>query len=194
MESDLEMYAPSQTAAANEIKNYITWALWVFLIAAIVEGLMGLSSIISALTLPSWAWGFHTGYIMSGIIDFVWAGISLMSYVMVRSKVLPLAEAGRWAEMRSGMVVWIILGFLFGFVIAGILLLLAYMRAGELISTPVTAPLPPSPTPVSTATAVPPPPPTSSKPEEKLCPKCGKPLTYIKEYNRWYCYNCKQYV
>ncbi len=27
-----------------------------------------------------------------------------------------------------------------------------------------------------------------------LCPHCGKPLTYIKQYQRWYCYNCKRYV
>jgi len=27
-----------------------------------------------------------------------------------------------------------------------------------------------------------------------LCPKCGRPLTYIKEYDRWYCYNCKEYA
>jgi len=191
------MYTPSQTTAANEIKNYITWALWLFLIAAIVEGLFGLWAIISALTLPSWAWawGLHTGYIMSGIIDLVWAGISFICYMMVRSKILPLAEAGRWAEMRSGMVIWIVLGFLFGFVIAGILLLLAYMRAGELVGSPATVPPPPGPTPApAPATTAPPPPPPAPKPEEKLCPKCGKPLTYIKEYDRWYCYNCKQYV
>jgi hypothetical protein len=25
------------------------------------------------------------------------------------------------------------------------------------------------------------------------CPTCGKPLTFVKEYDRWYCYNCKEY-
>ena len=32
------------------------------------------------------------------------------------------------------------------------------------------------------------------KREKKLCPTCGKPLTYIKQYKRWYCYNCGKYV
>jgi len=32
------------------------------------------------------------------------------------------------------------------------------------------------------------------KREKKLCPICGKPLTYIKQYKRWYCYNCGKYV
>jgi len=25
------------------------------------------------------------------------------------------------------------------------------------------------------------------------CPTCGKPLTWISEYSRWYCYNCRKY-
>lgn len=32
------------------------------------------------------------------------------------------------------------------------------------------------------------------KQEKKICPTCGKPATYIKEYGRWYCYNCKKYI
>lgn len=32
------------------------------------------------------------------------------------------------------------------------------------------------------------------KQEKKICPTCGKPATYIKEYDRWYCYNCKKYL
>lgn len=26
------------------------------------------------------------------------------------------------------------------------------------------------------------------------CPTCGKPLKWIEQYKRWYCYNCKKYV
>ena len=26
------------------------------------------------------------------------------------------------------------------------------------------------------------------------CKDCGKPLTYIDQYKRWYCYNCKKYA
>jgi sporulation protein YlmC with PRC-barrel domain len=32
---------------------------------------------------------------------------------------------------------------------------------------------------------------TASKP---MCPTCGKPLTWIAQYQRWYCYNEKKYV
>ncbi|MEN2974515.1 MAG: PRC-barrel domain-containing protein [Candidatus Caldarchaeales archaeon] len=30
--------------------------------------------------------------------------------------------------------------------------------------------------------------------EKPACPTCGKPLTYIEQYKRWYCYNCSRYV
>jgi len=33
----------------------------------------------------------------------------------------------------------------------------------------------------------PPPPPGNP------CPNCNKPMTFVKEYDRWYCYNCKEY-
>jgi len=30
--------------------------------------------------------------------------------------------------------------------------------------------------------------------EEKICPYCGKPATWIPQYQRWYCYNCGKYI
>ena len=29
---------------------------------------------------------------------------------------------------------------------------------------------------------------------QPMCPTCGKPLTWIAQYQRWYCYNDKKYV
>ncbi len=42
-----------------------------------------------------------------------------------------------------------------------------------------------------TATFAPPPPPPPPTPQ---CPTCGNPLTYIPQYQRWYCYHEKKYV
>jgi hypothetical protein len=39
------------------------------------------------------------------------------------------------------------------------------------------------------APAPPPPPPGA-----EVCPTCGGPLTYIPQYQRWYCYKCKKYA
>lgn len=34
----------------------------------------------------------------------------------------------------------------------------------------------------------------SSQQNPPLCPTCGKPLTWIPQYKRWYCYKDKKYV
>jgi sporulation protein YlmC with PRC-barrel domain len=36
--------------------------------------------------------------------------------------------------------------------------------------------------------------PTQQQTTQPLCPTCGKPLTWIPQYQRWYCYNDKKYV
>lgn len=51
---------------------------------------------------------------------------------------------------------------------------------GGIFSRP-SAPVPPVP-------QYAPPQPTYS------CPTCGRPLTYVTQYQRWYCYNCKRYM
>ncbi|MEM2193157.1 MAG: PRC-barrel domain-containing protein [Candidatus Methanomethylicia archaeon] len=34
----------------------------------------------------------------------------------------------------------------------------------------------------------------TEKREEGICPSCGKKATWIQQYKRWYCYNCKKYL
>jgi sporulation protein YlmC with PRC-barrel domain/ribosomal protein L40E len=36
--------------------------------------------------------------------------------------------------------------------------------------------------------------PVTTKPMAPLCPQCGKPGTWIPQYKRYYCYNCKKYI
>ena len=35
---------------------------------------------------------------------------------------------------------------------------------------------------------------TQAQSAQTLCPTCGRPLTWIPQYQRWYCYNEKKYV
>jgi sporulation protein YlmC with PRC-barrel domain len=34
----------------------------------------------------------------------------------------------------------------------------------------------------------------AAQPSQPLCPTCGRPLTFVQQYQRWYCYNDKKYV
>ena len=36
--------------------------------------------------------------------------------------------------------------------------------------------------------------PVQQQSTQPLCPTCGRPLTWIPQYQRWYCYNDKKYV
>lgn len=36
--------------------------------------------------------------------------------------------------------------------------------------------------------------PTTAPIEKEICPYCGKPATWIPQYKRWYCYNCRKYL
>ncbi|MCW4000750.1 MAG: hypothetical protein NWE93_10965 [Candidatus Bathyarchaeota archaeon] len=36
--------------------------------------------------------------------------------------------------------------------------------------------------------------PAQTSQSQNLCPTCGKPLTWIPQYQRWYCYSDKKYV
>jgi sporulation protein YlmC with PRC-barrel domain len=35
---------------------------------------------------------------------------------------------------------------------------------------------------------------TPQETQPQVCPKCGRPLTYIPQYQQWYCYNDKKYL
>ncbi|MCW4045747.1 MAG: hypothetical protein NWE94_09570 [Candidatus Bathyarchaeota archaeon] len=41
---------------------------------------------------------------------------------------------------------------------------------------------------------LPPPPPPPPEHAPPVCPSCGKPLSYIHQYQRWYCYKEKKYL
>jgi len=44
---------------------------------------------------------------------------------------------------------------------------------------------------LSRISRAPPPPPTGAV---QVCPTCGRPMTFVQQYNRWYCTNCKKYA
>ena len=63
--------------------------------------------------------------------------------------------------------------------------------ASSAMATPMPAPAPAAP---AMAPAAPPPVAPAPVPAAPVCPKCGKPTTYIAQYSRYYCYTDAQYV
>jgi hypothetical protein len=69
---------------------------------------------------------------------------------------------------------WEAVGVFFGSEKSQLYILLKREKGGLML---VPSPSPPSPQ----STAAP------------MCPTCGQPLTFVQQYGRWYCYNCKKY-
>jgi predicted lysophospholipase L1 biosynthesis ABC-type transport system permease subunit len=98
-----------------------------------------------------------------------------------------LALAGIIADSKSAvdiMVAWI-LGVLFAFMLYS----LGGYLGGLLERRPFAMP---GIFDLSRISRVPSPPPPPSA-EANVCPTCGQPLTFVQQYNRWYCPNCKKY-
>ncbi len=81
------------------------------------------------------------------------------------------------------MVAWI-LGVLFAFMFY----LLGGYLAGILEGRPFAMP---GIFNLSRISRGPPPPPAAAV---QMCPTCGRPMTFVQQYNRWYCPNCKKYA
>jgi hypothetical protein len=197
---------PAELSSLKSILNIARILALVFLIIFI---LVAIAQILVLVALASLGFvGFAVVGAIFPILAFV---ISLLIWMQI-SEIKRLVDAGQYDAAKSKTLIWMILGFIFG-VILGIILLIAYLKFDPVInwqrqqhmggqppaqggwnapppaqaawSAPPAAP-PPATAPVA---AAPPPAPTGG-----TCPRCGKPATWVAQYNRWYCYSCQQYV
>jgi hypothetical protein len=171
------------------------------------------------------------------IIAFI---VCLLIYLQI-GQIEALANARQYGAAKERLLIWMILGFIFGYLIVGIILLLAYLKFDDLINwqraasgqpgwgqpaaawqqappggawappaqqaapawpAPQPAPAWPSPQPTVVVTtpaaaapaAAPMPAPAPVAPAAPVCPRCGRPATWIAQYSRWYCYTDQQYL
>lgn len=121
------------------------------------------------------------------------------------------ARAGSYDDARPWALLLGVLGIPFGFILVGLLYLIAYVMLGTAANEQRTMaaaapsmgapPMGASPAgpPVYAAAPAPgtaPPPmgapaPMSAAP---VCPRCGRPGTWIPQYGRYYCYTDQQYL
>jgi uncharacterized membrane protein YqaE (UPF0057 family) len=115
--------------------------------------------------------GLTAGFI-SGIVHALY----IMLIILYRA-----ASSDITAFSAASMVVTMIFGFVF-YSIGGYI-------CGHLEETPLAMPAALDLS--RLVTRAPPPPPAA---ETHMCSGCGKPLTYIKQYDKWYCHECKKYA
>jgi amino acid transporter len=148
---------------------------------------------------------FAAIFIAFGALDILFLYIGY-AYVYRNTK------EGKYEEARSPALVLGILGIIFGFLITGILYLVAYSKLGDAVNEsrqpfygypmqgyyPGTAPgfaAPQAPLAPGLAPGTPVPgaqPMTA--PVGPACPRCGRPTVYVAQYSRYFCTTDQQYV
>jgi hypothetical protein len=117
------------------------------------------------------AFGLSSGVTLVGVsvVGGILSIIGLIGAAFVKSH----PKASGVMMLLSGLLgLFVVLGFWLG----ALLLLVAGIVALLRKEKPTTPPLPP---------------PAQSK---FFCTNCGKTLTYVQQYQKWYCENCKQYA
>ena len=135
------------------------------------------------------------GYVAGAVYFFLTAGVCFFVYVRV-PRFESAVAAHTFGSAKEGLLVWAILGFVFGFVVIGVLLIIAYFHLDTMINWYRMGAAPQAPA-FSAAQTTPsggaPPQPVSSAGAVR-CPRCGNLGTFVSQYNRYYCYSCQQYI
>jgi hypothetical protein len=198
---------------AQSVRSMLHIARIVAVIFGIIWLLVGLADL--GLTLVAAAacnTTLGTGYcgpvaflVIFPILAIIWAVLNFVIYVRCRS-IEALVNQRQYERAKSDTLIWMILGFIIGGIIIGIILLVAWLKFDPLITAqrnmaagggqmpPPMAPPPMAPLAAPMAAAAPGAPPASGVQTAPFCGTCGKPTTYIPQYGRYYCYDCKQYV
>ncbi len=158
---------PNLQPKLKESREMMQYAAIFLLVAAAIWGLWGIWSIFSGLIWSATWFGqyYGTGLIAWGFIRLVFAGVALVIKGKFTEDVIRPIDEGRYSDLESKMILYGILGLLFGFVLSGILIFVGYMKYQEL------------------GTSV----------GNESCPSCSSSVRFIPEYNSWYCDNCMDY-
>jgi hypothetical protein len=142
------------------------------------------------------------------IFIIIWGVVDFVIYMQMK-EIEGLVNQRKYEQAKSKTLIWMVLGFIIGGILLGVLLLIAYLKFDPLITwqrsqggaAPVYAAPPPAPGMAAPPAAAPAPmapaPPMAAPaaaPAAPICPVCGQPTTYIAQYGRYYCYTDARYV
>jgi hypothetical protein len=135
------------TKAQSEMEGFLS----VTRIVALVWALIG--AIIALVGLLNFFFGlFFLHFSGSAVFLFFYGALWMLTSIFIHTRAqswISLAESGQYSVLRERILLWVVLGILFG-VICGVLLLIVYLQT-DMAESSGSAPLPPPP----------PPPPTS---------------------------------
>jgi hypothetical protein len=199
---------------AQSIKSMLHIARIVALIFGIIFLLVGLALLALGALVTAATAGIGAFTLIPGFLLLLWFVFDLIIYMKLKG-IEAMVNNRQYEQAKGATLIWMILGFIIGGIIVGILVLIAYLKFDPLITAqrnmaggaPPPGGFPPqpgyyaAPPPAGAPPAAPPPQPPMAAPPAAgapaaapICPRCGQPATYIAQYGRYYCYNDKQYV
>ena len=148
---------PNLPPKIKDAREMFKYAAIFFLIAALINGLWGI-------------WGIFRGFLFLSVFRISYAMIRIVLAVVaiiIKGKfvdnIITPIDQGRYQESKDDMILYMILGFIFGLVLSGLLILLGYMKMDEVDF------------------------------QAKNCPDCRSNLRYVQQYDNWYCDTCGDY-
>ena len=200
-----------EPAELSSLKSVLNVARILALVFLILFLLAGIGELLAVLVLISPGLGaIALVYVAFFILAFI---VAILVYMQIAG-IKRMVDAGQYQAAKDRTLIWMILGFIFG-IILGIVLLIAYLKFDAVINwqrqmqsggqppaqppawgAPPPAAPPMAPVAVAAPSPAAPPMPVAAPgaPAAGICPRCGKPATWVAQYNRWYCYNDQQYI
>lgn len=140
--------------------------------------------------------GFIPGGFVAGYLNFRFhrvgenlemAGLSAGLFTAVAYTIITFFITLVWVILISQIAGIFLVGWIIGVLFAFIFFSLGGYISGFLERRPFAMPAIFN---LSRISRAPPPPPSAMA---QTCPTCGQPLTFVQQYGRWYCPNCKKY-
>ena len=110
-----------------EGRRFAWWAQIMFLLAALIWFVIAIAEI------TFFAIDGGAGRLAFGIFGFFALIICFLSSVFLKKTVLDAVDQGRFHDAKNDSIVWIIIGF-FGFALPSILLILTYVKIGDVLA------------------------------------------------------------
>ncbi|MCS7126704.1 MAG: hypothetical protein NZ929_07340 [Aigarchaeota archaeon] len=88
--------------------------------------------------------GAITLIFLMGIVFIIFGVVDIIIYLNIKS-ISELVDERRYQEAKNKTLTWMVIGFILGGIIIGILLLIAYLKYDELIRSAGLPPPPPPP-------------------------------------------------
>jgi hypothetical protein len=121
---------------ATSIKSMLNIGGILALIIGIISILVAVWQFIAYLTFSSSVWyyvpGWETGLLIWGIVMIVFAILCFLVYMQAKN-ISAMIDQRQYIQAKSKTIIWTIIGFIFCWVIVGILFLIAYLKFDDLI-------------------------------------------------------------